>query len=78
MGQLRHEIRKLYLGVGEDVVHLRHPEWGKGTVIEEMNSNVPGGISMIKVEFENAGSKTFDNNIESLTCCYHAGVRRLS
>ena len=70
------EIRKLYLAVGEEVVHTRHPEWGTGRVIEEMNSVLPGGASMIRVEFRNAGMKTFNNNIESHHCCIHAGLRR--
>ncbi len=70
------EIRRLYLAVGEEVVHLRHPEWGVGVVVEEINSNVPGGISMIKIEFTRGGVKTFNNDIDSLWCCYHAGVRR--
>jgi hypothetical protein len=74
---MRKEIRKLYLSVGEAVVHLRHPEWGEGKVVEEMNSTVPGGLSMVKIEFKHAGQRMFDNNIESLCCCYHAGVRRL-
>ena len=74
---MRSEARKLYLSVGDEVVHLRHPEWGAGRVVEEMNSTVPGGISMVKIKFKNAGQKTFDNNIMSLCCCYHAGIRRL-
>ena len=71
------EIRKLYLSVGEEVIHLKHPEWGVGTVVEEVNSTVPDGISMVRVEFLNAGKKTFDNNLTSLWCCYHAGIRRV-
>lgn len=71
------EIRKLYLSVGEKVVHLRHPEWGVGKVIEEMNSTIAGGFSMVRIDFHNGGEKTFDNNMESLCCCYHAGVRRV-
>ncbi len=70
------EIRKLYLAVGEEVVHTRHPEWGVGTVVEEMNSVVPGGASMIRVEFKNAGVRTFNNNIDSVFCCIHAGLVR--
>ena len=71
------EIRKLYLSVGEKVVHLRHPEWGVGRVVEEMNSTIAGGFSMVRIDFNNCGEKTFDNNMESLCCCYHAGVRRV-
>ncbi|MFQ5737147.1 MAG: DUF3553 domain-containing protein [Thermodesulfobacteriota bacterium] len=74
---MHNRIRKLYLSVGEAVIHLRHPEWGEGRVAEEMNSTVPGGLSMVRIDFEHAGQRTFDNNIESLWCCYHAGVRRL-
>lgn len=73
---MRREIRRLYLSLGEEVVHLRHPEWGIGKVIEEKNSTVPGGLSMVRIEFGNVGLKTFNNNIDSLYCCYHAGVRR--
>lgn len=74
---LTREIRKLYLSVGEVVIHLRHPEWGQGKVVEEMNSTIPGGMSMVRIEFRYAGKRTFDNNLESLFCCYHAGVRRV-
>lgn len=77
MNRMRSEIRKLYLSVGEDVVHLHHPEWGQGRVVEEMNSTIPGGISFIRIEFKYAGKRTFDNNLESLWCCYHAGIRRV-
>ena len=70
------EKRRLYLSVGEEVVHLRHPEWGVGQVVEEMNSTVPGGSSWIRVEFRLAGLKTFNNNIDDLWCCYYAGLRR--
>ncbi len=73
---LLEECRRLYLSVGEEVFHLEHPEWGVGRVIEEMNSTVPGGLSMVRVEFGRAGVKTFINNIESLFCCYHAGIRK--
>lgn len=76
--KMHQKIRRLFLSVGEEVTHLGHPEWGIGKVVEEKNSNVAGGMSLVKIEFRNAGDKTFDNNIESLYCCYHAGIRRLS
>lgn len=72
------EARRLYLSIGEEVVHLRHPEWGVGKVVEELNSTVPGGISMIKIAFRHVGEKTFHNDVNSLYCCYHAGVRKVS
>ncbi|MFQ5441301.1 MAG: DUF3553 domain-containing protein [Thermodesulfobacteriota bacterium] len=73
----RREIRKLYLSVGEEVIHTGHPEWGSGRVVEEMNSTVAGGMSMVRIEFHHGGNKTFDNNLSSLWCCYHAGIRKV-
>lgn len=73
---MREETRELYLSVGEAAVHTGHPERGRGRVVEEMNSVVPGGMSFIRIDFRCAGMRTFDNNLESLQCCYHAGVRR--
>ncbi len=70
------ELRRLYLSLGEEVFHLYHPERGVGTVTEEINSILAGGLSMVRVEFINVGLKTFNNNIDSLYCCYHAGIRR--
>ncbi|MFQ5464458.1 MAG: DUF3553 domain-containing protein [Thermodesulfobacteriota bacterium] len=70
------EVRRLYLAVGEEVIHLAHPEWGVGKVIEELNSTVAGGSSMVRVEFANLEVKTFNNDVDSPHCCYHAGVRR--
>ncbi|MCK5237599.1 MAG: DUF3553 domain-containing protein [Deltaproteobacteria bacterium] len=68
--------RRLYLSVGEEVIHTSYPEWGVGHVIEEMNSMVPGGISLVRIEFSHAGEKTFNNDIDSDLCCYFAGIRR--
>ncbi|MEE9591605.1 MAG: DUF3553 domain-containing protein [Thermodesulfobacteriota bacterium] len=70
------EIRRLYLQVGNTVIHKRHPEWGMGRVIEEMNSILPGGLSMIKIEFKDGTKRAFNNNIDSELCCYQAGIRR--
>ncbi|MBI5287268.1 MAG: DUF3553 domain-containing protein [Deltaproteobacteria bacterium] len=70
------EIRRLYLQVGEMVIHLRHPEWGTGEVVEEMNSTVPGGMSMVKISFRDGKRRVFNNNTDSEYCCYYAGVRR--
>jgi len=70
------ETRRLYFALGDEVFHLCHPEWGMGTVVEEMNSNVSGGLSMIRVKFQNSDEKSFNNDIDSLHFCYHAGLRR--
>jgi len=70
------EKRRLYLSLGEEVIHLRYPQWGAGTVTEESNSTVAGGLSMVKIKFSTVEEKTFNNNIDSLYCCYHGGVRK--
>ncbi len=70
------EIRRLYLGIGDQVVHRYHPEWGFGKVIEEMNSEVPGGLSMVKIAFRDGNMRAFNNDIDSIFCCYYAGLRR--
>lgn len=75
---LKEEIRRLYLKPGDQVTHLRYPEWGFGIVTEEMNSNVLGGISYVRIVFRDGKTRIFDNNIENSCCCYHAGVRRFS
>jgi hypothetical protein len=70
------EIRRLYLSLGDQVIHKFHPEWGHGEVIESMDSAVPGGLSIVRVSFRDGNMRTFNNNIDSVFCCYHAGLRR--
>lgn len=70
------EIRRLYLSLGDQVMHKFHPEWGHGEVIESMDSEVPGGLSMVRVSFRDGDLRTFNNNIDSVFCCYYAGLRR--
>ncbi len=70
------ERRHLYLKVGDWVIHHRYPEWGAGVVVEEQNSSVLGGLSLIKITFCDGQTRIFDNNFKNATCCYHAGLRR--
>jgi len=70
------ERRMLYLKVGDWVVHRKYPEWGSGRVVEEQNSSVVGGLSLVKVTFLDGQTRVFDNNFKNATCCYHAGLRR--
>ncbi|OGQ46885.1 MAG: hypothetical protein A2W63_02915 [Deltaproteobacteria bacterium RIFCSPLOWO2_02_44_9] len=70
------ETRRLYLRAGETVIHLRHPEWGVGEVREEINSTIPGGISMVKISFSDGKRRVFNNDMDSEFCCYYGGVRR--
>jgi hypothetical protein len=73
---MREEIRRLYLKIGDKVVHLRFPEWGLGVVVEERNSNILGGISYVKISFRDGQTRVFDNNFENSCCCYYAGIRK--
>ena len=51
--------KRPYLRIGEHVKHEAHPEWGDGVVVEILDSAIPGGVSMVKIEFTLAGQKFF-------------------
>lgn len=67
----------LYLQVGDEVVHQRYLRWGKGTVVEERSSQIPGGFCYVRISFQDGGVRVFDNNFKSSNCCYYAGIRKL-
>lgn len=67
---------RLYLRVGDFVVHPRYEEWGAGKVVEEMTSVIEGGTCLVRVNFEDGQQRTFDNNLDSPSCCYFFGIRR--
>lgn len=69
--------KRPYLRIGEQVTHEGHPEWGAGVVIETVDSAIPGGLSMVKIEFTYAGQKSFFNDLSLPQCCYHAGIKRV-
>jgi len=73
---MKEEIRRLYLQVGDQVIHRRFPGWGYGVVVEERNSQVLGGSSYVKIAFVDGSTRVFDNNFANSCCCYHAGIRR--
>lgn len=73
---MKEETRRLYLKAGDQVTHTRYPEWGAGVVVEERNSGVVGGMSYVKVAFNDGRTRVFDNNFAHSCCCYYAGVRR--
>jgi len=75
---MREEIRRLYLKTGDNVIHLRFPEWGFGVVMEERNSQILGGMSYVKIAFRDGYTRAFDNNFANSFCCYYAGIRRCS
>ncbi|RLB06617.1 MAG: DUF3553 domain-containing protein [Deltaproteobacteria bacterium] len=70
--------RHTYLQVGDYVYHRRYSHWGIGEVVEEWNSNLPGGLCFVKVEFEDGRVRIFDNDFKSLSCCYYAGLIRIN
>ena len=73
---MKEETRRLYLKTGDQVFHLRYPEWGFGVVVEERNSEVLGGMSYVRVTFRDGQTRVFDNNFANSSCCYYAGIRR--
>ena len=70
------ERKRLFLGVGDEVTHLRYEEWGIGVVMEVMTSSVPGGTCLARVRFQDGQLRCFNNDLDNETCCYYFGVRR--
>jgi hypothetical protein len=66
---------RLYLKVGDVVRHKHYGVWGNGEVIEEKHSNLPGGLCLIRVLFEDGVERAFINDLNSEGCCYYAGLR---
>ena len=69
---------RLYLRLGDKVVHLRYGEWGQGAVVEEMTSVLVGGTCLVRILFEDGQQRTFNNDLDSDICCYYFGIRRQS
>ncbi len=68
--------KRLYLRLGDKVVHRDHQEWGDGAVVEEMTSSIPGGTCLVRILFEDGHQRTFNNDMENELCCYYFGVRK--
>jgi hypothetical protein len=68
--------RRLYLRLGDRVVHADHEEWGEGAVVEEMTSVLEGGTCLVRVLFADGRQRTFHNDMENERCCYFFGVRK--
>ena len=66
---------RLYLKVGDIVRHKLYGVLGNGEVIEEKHSNLPGGLCLIRVLFEDGVERAFINDLNSEGCCYYAGLR---
>jgi len=67
---------RLYLRLGDRVVHTDHEEWGEGAVVEEMTSTLEGGTCIVRVLFADGQQRTFHNDMDNELCCYYFGVRK--
>ena len=70
--------RTLYLQVGDHVYHKKYSQWGIGEVVEGWNSTLPGGLSFVKVEFQDRRLRVFDNDFKSVSCCYYSDLIRIT
>jgi hypothetical protein len=67
-----------YLRVGDKVVHKKFKSWGGGIVIETRSSDLPGGMCFVRILFQDGKQRIFDNNFDSICCCYYTGITLLS
>lgn len=68
--------KRLFLRLGDQVIHRDYGQWGYGVVIEEMTSSVPGGTCLVRIDFDDGRQRTFNNDLDSEMCCYYFGLRR--
>jgi hypothetical protein len=66
---------RLYLKVGDRVVHSKFVIWGEGRVVEERHSALDGGICIVRVLFDDGEERSFMNDMDNELCCYYAGLR---
>jgi len=70
------ERKRLFLGVGDEVTHIRYEHWGIGVVMECMTSSVPGGTCLARIRFQDGTLRCFNNDLDNDSCCYYFGLRR--
>ncbi len=63
-----------YLHVGDKVFHKKFKSWGGGIVMETRASEVPGGMSYARILFQDGKQRVFDNDFDSVCCCYYTGI----
>ena len=68
--------KRIYLRLGDKVVHRDYEGWGEGVVVEEMTSSVPGGTCLVRILFGDGRQRTFNNDMDNELCCYYFGVRK--
>ena len=70
-------MKRLYLKIGDKVRHDRNFAWGTGEVIEEKHSSLPGGFCLVRILFQDGIERSFINDLDDSSCCYHSGIRLL-
>ncbi|KWT93559.1 MAG: DUF3553 domain-containing protein [Nitrospirota bacterium] len=66
---------RLYLRVGDKVIHINSATWGMGEVVEERHSVLAGGFCFVRISFEDGQDRSFINDLDNQCCCYYAGIR---
>ncbi len=67
--------QRLFLQLGDIVVHRKYHVWGKGRVVEEKHSTLSGGFCMVRILFDDGQERTFINDMDHQHCCYYFGIR---
>ncbi len=67
-----------YLHVGDKVFHKKFKFWGGGIVMETRASEVPGGMCYARILFQDGKERVFDNDFDSVCCCYYTGITVIS
>lgn len=63
-----------FLRVGDKVVHKKYKSWGGGLVMETWASDLPGGKCYVRILFQDGKQRVFDNDFDSVCCCYYTGI----
>jgi len=66
--------KRLYLRIGDRVMHKRYCSWGYGDVIEERHSELPGGFCFVRILFDDGNERSFINDLDNELCCYYTGI----
>lgn len=66
--------QRTYLRVGDKVFHKKFRSWGGGIVMETRASEVPGGMCYVRILFQDGKQRVFDNDFDSVCCCYYTGI----
>ena len=68
-------MQRLYLRLGDKVIHSHYSVWGAGEVVEEKHSALSGGFCMVRILFDDGKERSFINDLDHQHCCYYFGIR---